>query len=205
MLFQLVKRGWRVVTEVHTTHWLIVDVLGALIPSSILTTIVAFFGEHSVAVLATVFFLALAASALVVIAILGYRKEKAPPARAPSGGWISLMEAATRAYEQTRHRPVAIVAEAFGNSNDQILTWYCNAMTRPRDHGRPPLVTLRGNRPPSRLNDKIDVGVLSNYDFHVENDEIVLQERTGNVRYQNLVVARSEVAAAIKEMAEREV
>ena len=86
MLFQLVKRGWRVVTEVHTTHWLIVDVLGALIPSSILTAIVAFFGEHSVAALATVFFLALAASALVVIATLGYRQEKAPPARAPGGG-----------------------------------------------------------------------------------------------------------------------
>ena len=142
MLFQLVKRGWRVVTEVHTTHWLIVDVLGALIPSSILTAIVAFFGEHSVAALATVFFLALAASALVVIATLGYRQEKAPPARAPGGGGrISLMEAATRAYERTRHRPVAIVAEAFGNSSDQILTWYSNAMTQPRDRGRPPLVT----------------------------------------------------------------
>jgi hypothetical protein len=82
MLFQLVKRGWRVVTEVHTTQWLIVS----LVPSSALTAIVAFLGEHSVAVLATVFFLALVASALVVVAILGYRKEKeAPAARAQVG------------------------------------------------------------------------------------------------------------------------
>ena len=108
MLFQLVKRGWRVVTEVHTTQWLIVS----LVPSSALTAIVAFLGEHSVAVLATVFFLALVASALVVVAILGYRKEKeVPAARAPGRGRISLMEAATRAYEQTRNKPVARFAE----------------------------------------------------------------------------------------------
>jgi hypothetical protein len=203
MLFQLVKRGWRVVTEVHTTHWLIVDVLGALIPSSILTAGVAFFGEHSVAVLAAVFFVALATSALVVIAYLVYRKEKAPPARATSEGRISLMEAATRAYEQTRNRPVAGFAEAEG-SNDRILTWYCNFMTRP-DHGRPPRVTLWGKRPPSRLNEKIGVVVLSTYDFHVEDNAIVLRERMGNVSYQDLTVAPSEVAAAIREMAEFEV
>jgi len=201
MLFQLLKRGWRVVTEVHTTHWLIVDVLGALIPSSILTAGVAFFGEHSIAVLATVFFLVLAASALVVLAILGYLEEKAPPARAARGGRISLMEAATRAYEQTRNRPVARFAEAEG-SNDRILTWYCNYMSRP-DHGRPPRVTLWGKRPPSRLDEKINV--LSNYDFMVENGAIVLRERMGNVRYQDLTAACSEVAAAIREMAEIEV
>jgi hypothetical protein len=201
MLFQLLKRGWRVATEVHTTQWLIVS----LVPSSALTAIVAFLGEHSVAVLATVFFVVLAASAVVVIAILGYRKEKAPSARAPSGGRISLMEAATLAYEQTRNRPVASFAEAFGNSNDQILTYYCYAMTRSLDYGRPPLVALQGKRPPSRLNEKIDVALLSNYDFHVENGAIVLRERMGNVRYQDLTVARSEVDAAIKELAGREV
>jgi hypothetical protein len=115
------------------------------------------------------------------------------------------MEAATRTYEKTRDRPIAIAAEAFNNSNDQILTWYCYEMTRPRDDGQPPLVILQGTRPPSRLNEKIDVALLSNYDFRVENDEIVLQERTGNVRYKNLTVSRGEVAAAIKDMAKREV
>jgi hypothetical protein len=209
MLSQLVKRGWRVVTEVHTTQWLIVDVLGALIPSSISTAIVAFLGEHSVAVLATVFFLVLAASALVVLALLGFLKEKAPPALAPNGGRISLMEAATRACEQTRNRPVARFAEMpvsrrfLNESNDQILTWYCNYMTRPRDDGRPPRVTLWGKRPPSRLDERLDA--LSNYDFEVENGAIVLRERMGNVRYQDLTVASSEVNAAIREMAEFEV
>jgi hypothetical protein len=204
MLFQLLKRGWRVATEVHTTQWLIVS----LVPSSALTAIVAFLGEHSVAVLATVFFLALVASALVVVAILAYRKEKVPAARAPGRGRISLMEAATRAYEQTRNRPVARFAELpasrkfINDSNDRILTWYCNYMTRP-DHGRPPRVTLWGKRPPSRLDEKIDV--LSNYDFEVENGAIVLRERMGNVRYQDLTVASSEVDAAIREMAEFEV
>ena len=78
-------------------------------------------------------------------------------------------------------------------------------MTQPRDRGRPPLVTLWGERPPSRLDEKIDVALLSNYDFNVENDAIVFQERTGNVRYQKLTVASGEVDAAIKELAGREV
>jgi hypothetical protein len=123
------------------------------------------------------------------------------------------MEAATRAYEQTRNRPVARFAElpfsvstkVLNDSNDRILTWYCNFMTRPRDDGRPPRVTLWGKHFPSRLNEKINIAILSNYDFHVENGAIVLRERMGNVRYQDLTVARSEVAAAIREMAELEV
>jgi hypothetical protein len=77
-----------------------------------------------------------------------------------------------------------------------------NYMTRP-DRGQPPRVTLWGKRPPSRLDEKIDV--LSNYDFEIENGAIVLRERMGKVRYQDLTVPCSEVAAAIKEMAEIEV
>jgi hypothetical protein len=46
---------------------------------------------------------------------------------------ISLFEAATRAYEQTRHRVVSGVAEAFEDSPDDVLTWYSNAMARPRN------------------------------------------------------------------------
>jgi hypothetical protein len=53
------------------------------------------------------------------------------------------------------------------------------------------------------LDEKIDV--LSNYDFEVENGAIVLRERMGNVRYQDLTVASSEVDAAVREMVEFEV
>jgi hypothetical protein len=125
-------------------------------------------------------------------------------ARSEQTDEISLLEAATRAYEQTRNSPIAIVAEPFGNNTDGILIWYCDEMVRFRD-GKQPLVKLYGNRPPSRDREEIYMAPLSNYDFVVENGAVILQDKTGLVRYENLLVSASEVASAIAELARREV
>jgi hypothetical protein len=36
-----------------------------------------------------------------------------------------LLDAARRAYSETRNDPAAAHAEAFGNTPEKILTWYC--------------------------------------------------------------------------------
>ncbi len=76
MLRKLIKHGWRVVTEAHTTYWLVVDVLSALIPTSVATGTTAWLGEHSIAILAMIFVFAFAVSALAIIVTLGYRAER---------------------------------------------------------------------------------------------------------------------------------
>jgi hypothetical protein len=75
MLRKLIKHGWRAVTEAHTAYW-IVELLGAVVPPSILTSMVAGLGEHSVAILCTIFFFGLATSTVVVLVILGYRADR---------------------------------------------------------------------------------------------------------------------------------
>ena len=38
---------------------------------------------------------------------------------------IMLLDAARRLYSETRNDPAAVHAEAFGNTPEKILTWYC--------------------------------------------------------------------------------
>lgn len=112
---------------------------------------------------------------------------------------ISLFEAATRAHEQLRHKPVAIFAEGMADSDDDILTWYCCAMAMTQD-GKPPLVVVHGNRPPSRIIETIDIRLFNNYDFVADKGVIILQERMGKRRFENLSVPENELASAIEEM-----
>jgi hypothetical protein len=119
-----------------------------------------------------------------------------------SDGENSLFEAATRAYEHTKGSPIGIFAYSLANSSDDILIWYWNEMTRPQN-GNKPLIILRGIFPPSRNKEEIYIDALSRYDFVVENSAIILQERTGSMRY-DLSVSASEVASAIAELAVRE-
>src|SRR5215475_2278846 len=76
MLRRFIKHGWRVVTEIHTAQWVIVDVMGAFLPASVLTVAISWLGEHSVAVLATAFVITFAAASLVLLAYLGRRAER---------------------------------------------------------------------------------------------------------------------------------
>lgn len=117
---------------------------------------------------------------------------------------ISLMEAVTRTYEGIKDKPISIVVEGLANSPDDILTWLCNALTRSQD-GNEPLVTLRGNKPPSRLKEEIYMAPLSRYDFIVEGQAIAFQERDGKMRYEGLSVNASELESAIQSLAKRDV
>jgi hypothetical protein len=117
---------------------------------------------------------------------------------------ISLFEAATRAYEQTRNSPISVAAEALTDAPDDILTWYCNMMAR-HQNGKGPLIKLWGIRRPSREKEEIYIAALSRYDFVVENGSIILQERNGGASYENLTVREREVINAIKDLASREV
>ncbi|RXH06399.1 hypothetical protein EAS54_38685 [Bradyrhizobium guangzhouense] len=109
------------------------------------------------------------------------------------------MEAARRAYEQTRDREVSIFPYALSKSDDDILTWYCNAMTISHE-GKPPLIKLYGNQPPSRIIEPIEVQLFNRYDFEVDGDSIILKERNGRFRFENLSVDPAELEEAIKQM-----
>jgi hypothetical protein len=117
---------------------------------------------------------------------------------------LTLFEAATRAYEQTKDKPISILATTWADSSDAILVWYCGQLAH-YQNGRQPLVTLRGTQPPSRLKDEIDMAPLNNYVFVVESNSIILKSPTGSSRYENLSVSVDELDAAIRELAEREV
>ncbi len=112
---------------------------------------------------------------------------------------LPLLEAATRAYEQTKDKEVSIWATAIAKSDDDILTWYCRAMTMPRT-GKPPLISLSGIEPPSRLIEQIDVPLFNNYDFEVDGKAIILKELHGTRRFENLSVDLAELNAAINEI-----
>src|SRR5260370_4763805 len=117
---------------------------------------------------------------------------------------ISLFEPATRAYEQTRNMEISIIAEGLADSSEEILCWYCDQMTRCQN-GREPRVKLFGNRPPSREKEEIYMAALSRYDFAVEGGAIILQERNGALRYENLSVRAKELAPPIPNFPSRNV
>lgn len=112
---------------------------------------------------------------------------------------VPLMEAARRAYEQTKDREVSIFPYALSKSDDDILTWYCNAMTISHE-GKPPLIKLYGNQPPSRIIEPIEVQLFNRYDFEVDGGSIILKERNGRFRFENLSVDPAELEEAIKQM-----
>jgi hypothetical protein len=112
---------------------------------------------------------------------------------------ISLFEAATRAYEQTRDEEASIFAFACAESDDDILTWYCRAMTIPHN-GKPTLIKLMGNQPPSRIIEPIEMKLMNRYDFEAKEGAIILKERNGKLRFENLSVDLAELTAAIQEI-----
>jgi hypothetical protein len=109
---------------------------------------------------------------------------------------LPLMEAAAQAYEQTRENPAALMAEASANTNDDIITWYCCAMAAPGDH-KTPSVSIWGTRPPSRLSEPISHRLFGGYDFIIENQSLILKERGGKGRYEDLSVKTRDAYAAI--------
>jgi hypothetical protein len=85
-----------------------------------------------------------------------------------------------------------------------MLTWICNEIAMYRN-GKEPLIKLRGNKPPSRIQEEIYTAPLTNYDFVVEGNAIILKERYGTLRWENLTTIAAEVDRAIENLARRDV
>jgi hypothetical protein len=114
-----------------------------------------------------------------------------PGAVQDDGPEIQLLEAARRAYSQTRNDPAASFAEMGGASDKQILTWYCTWIAQ-----RMPMF---GARRPST---KIEPVTLEDpaKDFHIESNTLTLRERHGNVVWENLRVKFDKLPAVIADL-----
>jgi hypothetical protein len=114
---------------------------------------------------------------------------------------VPLIEAATEAHERLRHCDISVAAEAFADSEDDILIVHATMLVKP--HDKKPLARLYGRIPPARDIEPIDVWAYNRYDFNIENGAMILQERNGKRRIVDLSVTRPEMAAAIDELAGR--
>ena len=102
---------------------------------------------------------------------------------------IMLLDAARRTYGETRNDPAASFAEAFGNTPEQILTWYCIYLSQ---H-----MQLYGARRPSA---RIEPVTLDNptKDFHLINNSLTLRERNGSAVFDNLRVKLDELPEVVR-------
>ena len=121
-----------------------------------------------------------------------------PPA--PTGT-VSLVEAATQAYEAARERKKlsAQFAEvdwkdkAGGRLQDEILTWYCWALGDRID--------IYGNFPPSRQPEKIDWSVCKKtHQFELFDDNLIFKDRSSRGYFENLHVKAVELPAALQKV-----
>jgi hypothetical protein len=68
------RLGWRVVTELSTIYTLY-GICGVLLPTGLITWALAFYGEHSAAMLTMAFAVCLVAFTAALLVMLGYRRE----------------------------------------------------------------------------------------------------------------------------------
>ena len=111
---------------------------------------------------------------------------------------LSLLEAATQAYERTRGHPVASFAEGRDSTPDQVLSWYCYALIIPRESlGQKPLMQVFGMHPPSRVKEAITV--RPSYIVSIRPNGVYLME-SGRDVFAELTVRSNELSAAIETM-----
>ena len=89
-----------------------------------------------------------------------------------------LYEAAKLTYGGVRKLEGVATAhsEILANKIDGVTTWYCIALTMPRDDGKP-LVDLYGCRVPSEHKELITVS--NDKVFVVRGDKVILKDREG--------------------------
>lgn len=114
-------------------------------------------------------------------------------------GHLSLKEAATRAYEQTRGSAAAEIAERMANGPNDILEWYGTALTLAanRKNGDKPLMTLFGVRPPSRISERIDI--QKSYILSIGAKDSVIAQ-SSRIVFENLTVAADALSEAIEKL-----
>jgi stearoyl-CoA desaturase (delta-9 desaturase) len=104
---------------------------------------------------------------------------------------IMLLDAARRAYSETRGTPAADHAEMFDNSPEEILKWYCVWFGQ---HCQ-----LYGARRPSTKIEPVSIDDPTK-DFHVTGNTLSLCERDGPAVWENLRMKVDDLAAAIKQL-----
>jgi hypothetical protein len=111
---------------------------------------------------------------------------------------MSLLEAATQAYERTRGHAVAGFAEGRDSTPEQVLSWYCYGLIIPRESlGQKPLMKVFGMHPPSRVKELI--AVRPSYIVSIRPRGVYLMEAGRDV-FSELTVCSSELPAAIETM-----
>ena len=121
-------------------------------------------------------------------------------ARIPAG-YLSLREAATRAYERTRNTLLAGMAENESETPDEILRYYGYfiAVIENSQNNNKPLVSLFGIRPPSRQLETIKP--TPRYELTVGQLDSYLSENK-KIVFENLAVKADELEVAIQKMCE---
>jgi hypothetical protein len=104
---------------------------------------------------------------------------------------IMLLDAARRAYSETRGLPAAEHTEMDGNSPEEILKWYCVWIAM--------RMQLYGVRHPST---KVEPMSIDNpaKDFNLQDDTLTLRERYGNVVWENLRVKLADLSEVIHDL-----
>jgi hypothetical protein len=120
----------------------------------------------------------------------------------PTDEEISLLEAATATYERIQYHDSVIAMEAFADSSNDILVNVCKTLTEFRD-GREPLLKLFGNKPPSRIKERIFTDALNRWEFVIEGKKIIFREPSGHFQYENLTVKLHRLEEAIQKLTER--
>ncbi len=115
-LWEYLHFGWRAVTEAHTIWWL-AGLAGVTLPAGLITGALAFYGEHSPALLTIVFVLLVVASTAVLLLVLGYRRE-GNSAHASSGALSGAAPQPTEIQARTDRRYIT-AAEAIAYIADE--------------------------------------------------------------------------------------
>jgi hypothetical protein len=104
---------------------------------------------------------------------------------------IMLLDAARRAYSETRGLPAAEHAEMFDNSPEEILKWYCVWIAQ---HTQ-----LCGARRPSTKVERMNIDNPT-MDFDLKDNRLSLRERYGSVVWENLRVKFADLPAIIRDL-----
>src|ERR1700730_1078220 len=111
--WHLICSGWRLIEKTHTVLW-ILEILGlSVTPSVIVTAATAYYGEHSIAVLAVTFVLTFSLALLSTLAFLGYRLERTERAHsAPSISPLHPPQVDSPRYDMTIREAAICVADS---------------------------------------------------------------------------------------------
>lgn len=191
-LLKIWSIGWRAISEAHTAIGLFTLAGVPVVPSVLVLW--ALFYELPTPIIFTVFVVALAASLTVAVLIWGYVSQRQPFADSDNQ-YIPLIEAARRAYTETRHSFRAGFVESIGETEDGILQYYAFTLVDTYK------VPIRGIRPPADAEEWIDWD-YRRLSIEVEDGELWIAERYGHGRYENVALRADDLPAAIEAIRE---